>query len=301
MDLKTIRKVQMAMLSMAKDIDALCRKHNITYWIDGGTTLGAVRSGGFIPWDDDVDLCFLPDDFHRLRKLIKEELIPNNPKYFLYNDNRRFPHYADFLADISLVRNNFYPIKIDLLIIKSIPNTTESIQKDKDWVNMLAFLFNKHVKSEIKDKAFQYEYLVKGSFLFRRERFNAKFIAYIDQCNQVEKTNLFCYSFNDMFVKKTREYYVYDDIFPVREIEFEGHKFFAPNNTDTYLTKLYGENYLIPPPIEQQATIARTLGKSPFSRGLSKRIIWFLYSLKAIKNSFTLIPKIKRNGPYSNL
>lgn len=299
MDLNTIRKVQMSLLAMAKDIDTLCRKHNITYWIDGGTTLGAVRSGGFIPWDDDLDFCFLVDDFHRLRKAIKEDLIPNNPKYILYNDHRPFPHYSEYLADTSLVKNKFYPIKIDLLKMKSLPNTPEAIQKDKDWVNLLSFLFNKTDKLEVSNTAFLYENLVKGSFLFRRERFNSQFIDYIDGLNKVDKENLFCYPYNDMYVSKTREYYTYNDIFPVREIEFEGVSFFAPNNTDSYLTKLYGENYMSPPPIEKQVSLSKSLGKSPFSRRLSKSVIWLMYFLKAIKNSFTLIPKIKKNGPYS--
>jgi hypothetical protein len=101
-----------------------------------------------------------------------------------------------------------------------------------------------------------------------------------------------------MYVNKTREYYTYDDIFPVQEIEFEGIKFFAPNNTDTYLKKLYGENYMSPPPKEKQVSLSKSLGKSPFSKSVSKKIIWLMYYLKAVKNTFTLIPKIKRNGPY---
>ncbi len=293
-----IREVQIALLSMAKDIDVLCRKYDITYWIDGGTTLGAVRNGGFIPWDDDLDFCFPVEDFHKLRKAIKEDLIPNKPKYILYNDYRPFSHYTEYLADTSLVKNKFYPVKIDLLKIKSFPNTPDAIQKDKDWVNLLSFLFNKTNKLKVSNKKLLYENLVKGSFLFRRERFNAKFIAYIDGLNTVKENYLFCYPYNDMYVSRTREYYTYSDIFPVQEVEFEGHKFFAPNNTDAYLTKLYTKNYMTPPPKDQQVSLSKSLGKSSLPRFISKFMIWFLYLLKALKNSFTLIPKIKRNGPY---
>ncbi|PKR81713.1 hypothetical protein CW751_04080 [Brumimicrobium salinarum] len=294
MNIEAIQKSQSALLSMAIDIDKLCRKHGITYWIDGGTTLGAVRNGGFIPWDDDLDFCFLVDDFHRLRKAIKKELIPNNPKYILYNDHRPFPHYSEYLADTSIVKNNFYPVKIDLLKVKAIPNTPEAIQKDKDWVNMLSFLFNKIDELKVKDQNFIQKHLYSGSFLFRRERFNEQFIKYIDSLNEVNEHKLFCYPYNDMYVAKTREYYTYDDIFPVQEIEFEGIKFYAPNNTKSYLTKLYGKNYMSPPPIEKQVSLSKSLGKSPFPRWLSKFNIWLLYYLKAIKNSFTIIGKIKR-------
>lgn len=301
MDIKEIRRAQMVLLAMAKDVDVLCRKYGITYWIDGGTTLGAVRNGSFIPWDDDLDLSFLVDDYHRVIKAIKEDLIPNNPNYLLYNDYRPFEYFSEYLADKRYVRNGLYPLKIDLLKIKSLPNTPEAIQKDRDWINLLAFFCNLYQKEPIKDKKFLYEHLVKGSFLYRRERFIKKLIEYSDQLNEVNKDNLYCYSYDGMYVKEKRDYSVYDDIFPVREIDFEGYKFFAPNNTDAYLTKPYGKDYLTPPPKEQQVAASRSIRKWNLPRWTSKFMLWFLYSLKAIKNSFTLIPKIKKNGPYSNL
>ena len=52
----TVRDVQLVLLEMLKDIDALCKKHNIRYWLTGGSALGAVRHKGFIPWDDDADI-----------------------------------------------------------------------------------------------------------------------------------------------------------------------------------------------------------------------------------------------------
>ena len=49
-----LRKQQLRMLEMLQYIDFVCKKHNIRYWLCSGTLLGAVRHGGFIPWDDDV-------------------------------------------------------------------------------------------------------------------------------------------------------------------------------------------------------------------------------------------------------
>ena len=52
-----LRRVQLKQLSILEEIDRICRKHDIEYWLDGGTLLGAVRHGGFIPWDDAIPLC----------------------------------------------------------------------------------------------------------------------------------------------------------------------------------------------------------------------------------------------------
>ena len=53
-------------------IDAVCKKHNIRYRLDSGTLLGAVRHKGFIPWDDDVDLCFLRAEWEKFAKVAEE-------------------------------------------------------------------------------------------------------------------------------------------------------------------------------------------------------------------------------------
>ena len=66
-----LRTVQLRMLEMLKFIDDICRKNGIRYWLSSGTCLGAVRHGGFIPWDDDVDIEMLGEDYDRLVKILE--------------------------------------------------------------------------------------------------------------------------------------------------------------------------------------------------------------------------------------
>ena len=70
-DMKKLWSVQMEILDQ---IDRICQKHNITYYADGGTLLGAVRHKGFIPWDDDLDIQMKKDDLEKFCKIAKEEL-----------------------------------------------------------------------------------------------------------------------------------------------------------------------------------------------------------------------------------
>ena len=55
-------------------IDKLCKKHNLIYWLDSGTLLGAYRHKGFIPWDDDIDIAMPRNDYNQIISIIQSEL-----------------------------------------------------------------------------------------------------------------------------------------------------------------------------------------------------------------------------------
>lgn len=69
-----LTKVHEVNLKLLKEIDRICRKYKIKYALDSGTLLGAVRHGGFIPWDDDVDVMFTRKNYEMFAKVVRREL-----------------------------------------------------------------------------------------------------------------------------------------------------------------------------------------------------------------------------------
>ena len=69
-----LRRMQDRMTEMLREIDAICRRHNIRYWLCSGTLLGCIRHGGYIPWDDDLDIEVLREDYDRLMEILPREL-----------------------------------------------------------------------------------------------------------------------------------------------------------------------------------------------------------------------------------
>ncbi len=84
-----LRRMQLLELDMMVEVDRICRKYNINYAIYGGTLIGAVRHKGFIPWDDDMDIAMLREDYERF----KEHIDELNPEICYFQDHETDPNY----------------------------------------------------------------------------------------------------------------------------------------------------------------------------------------------------------------
>ena len=91
-----IKQAWAATLDILKEIDDICIRHGIRYFADWGTILGAVRHGGFVPWDDDLDICMLREDYDKFRAVADEEL----PNEFVIHDYERKDNHWLFLARV---------------------------------------------------------------------------------------------------------------------------------------------------------------------------------------------------------
>ena len=243
-----LRILQLNLLDILVEFDRICNKNNITYWIDSGTLIGAARHGGFIPWDDDLDVCVFRKDRKRLRKAMEKDL--KSP--FIFVD--AYSSAKGTYSRCARLRNN--RVSVYRTIPKpGFPEETE-IRKDNIWLDVFFETYGNPVVSK------------KIDFLFGRcyrRRFKlvddgkmnrligvclypfAQFLVVAARCwGAVFNRKTLIHDFGTGFYSKRK----IEDIFPLGTIEFEGHLFPAPCNTDRYLSLIYGDWTRIPDNIE---------------------------------------------------
>lgn len=130
-----LSKVHEANLKLLKEIDRICRKYKIKYALDAGTLLGAVRHGGFIPWDDDADIVMTRANYEMFRKVVRRELAdgmtfvePNeyhNGKAFfdfvpriLYDKSQKFAESEK----MSFYDDKISKLWVDIFILDALPD-----------------------------------------------------------------------------------------------------------------------------------------------------------------------------------
>lgn len=126
--MSTIQDIQHKILETMKYIDSICRRNGITYFIMGGTALGAVRHGGFIPWDDDLDIFMTPDQYEKFKSVF----YVSSDSRFVLQEWRTTPDYLEYakvrmngttfiehcFADRKQMHHGIY---VDIMILHKVP------------------------------------------------------------------------------------------------------------------------------------------------------------------------------------
>ena len=232
----TLRKHQMKMVEILCVIDKICKKHKINYWLSSGTLLGAVRHHGFIPWDDDLDIEMLAEDYKRFLSVIQSEL----PNDLVLQPYKTDPNYVAPYVKIRDTKSCLYEtsnkdcnymyrgIYIDVFYIE--PSTR--------------FLIRVAMKLHGYLYKLSYRPCRKGSFLFYSKRL---ILVLLQNCVyplfRVVSKFLHCKKLYQClgagFLGERNK----KDLFPLSAVSFEGKTFPAPHDPDAYLTRLYG-NYM---------------------------------------------------------
>ena len=104
-----IRTCQLVLLRMLRILDYLCRQENIAYWLTGGALLGAVRHGGFIPWDSDIDIGLTEENYkklHRIIPLLPDDIFFQTPRTDPYYSSKLLSKLRDRYSNYSEYQNN---------------------------------------------------------------------------------------------------------------------------------------------------------------------------------------------------
>jgi len=237
-DGSTLRQMQERMLVILKTFDEICHRHNIPYWLSGGTLLGSIRHEGFIPWDDDLDVDMLRPDFERLMRLLPEELPDTMALQWHTTDPNYFFQYAKIRDRNSLLaEHNGYDrvwkergIYIDIFPLERMPvwihkismhtlghtykmmRTAEDVNRVMPRVRALATLNRRVVFPVLRGLA----------KLFRSPYYD--------------------FALGIPYIQRTLK----DDIFPLRYVPFEDMTTPIMNKTEKSLTARFGDFMSLP-------------------------------------------------------
>lgn len=216
-----LRLLQLADVQLLRIFDNICKSNGIPYWIDFGTLLGARRHGGFIPWDDDMDVSMLRDDYERAYPI----LISEFQKYGISvseGENRT-------MMSIGIGYNHPKTgIWLDVFPVDVVLNDQNSLECYDDICHAV-YKYKKYYKRHSNER-------YKESLIRKKEKLFSKF----NMKNGKYKILIHFPEFK--FVKDV----VHDveQVFPLNTIEFEGYELSAPADTDGYLMRLYGSSFM---------------------------------------------------------
>ncbi len=247
-----LRKAQLIMLDMLIEFDAICKNHQLQYWLDSGTLLGAVRHQGFIPWDDDIDISMPMEDYKSFLNVAGNELSSD---IFLQTSETD----QDFKFDYIKLRSNkadiveFHEkdkqvtyhqgIFVDIFPMLTVENTEKNQQQYITTFKEIRNLSSISLHTpDGKDDPIARTELVESLKLLHQgwDKNNSKVI-YSGEMPDVAA------------------WFDIQAIFPLSTISFEGISFPAPNNPSHYLDAIYSFDYRQLPPEDKRITHAHQI------------------------------------------
>lgn len=262
-------KVHPELLKMLVDFDYICRSEKIFYVICAGTLLGAVRNNGFIEWDNDIDVFVFPDGFIKIKDAIKNCNFSDKYNFILPDENE------DMTLDGRFIRKNITigdligdngaggELCIDVLEIVNSPdnlilrgliglisniihmsyNSARILKKNDPFLNWIS-KYNRILKLNLLfRKVIALPVIIIGKkriYRFKRKLCNYK----MNNTKYVTVPDGASGYFGEMIERKF--------ICNSTALDFEGYALQAPIGFKTYLCNRYGENYMIPPPLEER-------------------------------------------------
>lgn len=234
-----MRLLQLGCAKLLGEFDALCKANEIPYWINFGTLIGAIRHGGFIPWDDDTDLGIMRDDLDRLMNVVEEESR--------YRITVVYDKYVHCRQVRFLYADGSIPCFLDLFIYDWAP-AVDAAKAERQ----------RELRRQMVDEMEKDERLAFwGECPSYSGEKSALIQGYYDRCLGVSRDEgIICdggeakaivWAIDNLDDDKEHQWsYSLSDLFPTQEMEFEGVKLEAPGNPDVFLQSRYGDILELP-------------------------------------------------------
>lgn len=239
-----LRQSQLVMLEMLKVVDEICKKHRLEYWLDAGTLLGAVRHNGFIPWDDDLDICMPRKDYEKFMEIAPKELpdglffqTKKTDKSLRWKWIKIRDNYSTFIQKTEEGRNikyhqgifiDVFPydlIKDDFSVSKYILNRRFHRSKNPIVKNLSWFVDALCIPPV---KLIGYNRL-KRWFLKKHSSETPKYVS------------------TGIEIALGFHTFETEIIFPLKRIWFENSMYLAPADSHRYLKQMFGDYMTLPP------------------------------------------------------
>ncbi len=259
-----LRKIGLLQLQIMDEAHRICEKHGITYYMIAGTLLGAVRHGGFIPWDLDIDIALPREDYERFKAACQREL-DERYEYLDYGSDRKYPRPHALIS----MRNTRLHLKFDHLNPKTMALGVyldvfplDNAPDDETLRNRQAKKLKK--LRRLKEYRLPYSYSYKAWKRYAHYAVSA-LLSWISvrRLNRYQQELMQKYRGVDTkCVCSMASQYSYAKQCMPREIygkpvplDFEGRQYYAPEKYKEYLTRLYGDYMKLPPEEDRQANL----------------------------------------------
>lgn len=237
----TVRDLQLEVLSIMDEIHRVCEKNDIKYALIAGSALGIVNYKGFIPWDDDIDICIKREDYPRFIEALKKDLNKNfyfqcfqtDKRYNVLIPNMKIRKRGTYIEEKNFLLKNRCKsgdgIFVDVVVYDSISNSKFIDELYRLCIKLLmpsmVLLDNLRIPTTPLKKLVEY-------IAYKYHKKNKKSI-WTSQTIAIPWEK---FMHEPVFLKK--------DVYPFKLYEFEGRKFYSYNNIEKVLKEWYGDNCL---------------------------------------------------------
>lgn len=257
-----LNRLHEKILTILVEIDRICSEENISYFLDGGTALGAIRHGGFIPWDDDADVGMLRDQYEKFKSCCLNGKLT---KGFTFQDYSTDKNYSD----------GFIRIRLDgtLCVIdyhkergyKHLGIFVDIFPFDYSYTNDLKLLNQRNIKIKKTNRLILNKLTKFRELSTIKSKFTHTLLLFISRrrlfSRRKKLENIYNKNNPEYCVSTYTSYKVEKKLFPVTllrktvKVPFSSIRLNIVENYDLFLKNIFGNYMLLPPPEKQVAHI----------------------------------------------